>query len=76
MDTDRRAWLQQNAERLISEAEVERGFTLHPAWRETTLALLTIHGVDVPAINRILDTLEAFERDSGRLPQKQFDLSA
>ena len=76
MDADRKAWLQQNAEQLISEAEAERGFTLHPAWRETTLALLSIHGVDLPAINRILDTIEAFERDAGRLPPKQFDLSA
>lgn len=75
MDADRRAWLQQNAERLISEAEAERGFTLLPAWRETILVLLKIHGVDTPAINRIFDTLEMFERDAGRLPPKRFDLS-
>ncbi len=74
MDAERREWLQQNAERLISEAEAERGFTLHPAWRETTLALLKVHGVDLPAINRIFDTLEMFEREAGLLPPKSLHL--
>jgi hypothetical protein len=74
MDTERKIWLQVNAEQLIAEAEAERGFTLHPAWRETALALLKVHGVDLPAINRILDTLEMFERETGRLPAKRLDL--
>lgn len=75
MDAERREWLQKNAERLISEAEAERGFALHPAWRNTVLALLKSHGVDLPAINRIFDTIEMFEREAGRLPPKRFDLS-
>lgn len=75
MDAERRVWLQENAERLISEAEAERGFTLHTAWRETVLVLIKSHGVDLPAINRILDTIEMFEREAGRLPPKRFDLS-
>jgi len=75
MDTERKIWLQVNAERLISEAEAERGFTLLPAWRETILVLLKIHGVDTPAINRIFDTLEMFEREAGRLPAKRLDLA-
>lgn len=63
-----------DAERLILEAEAERGFKLHPAWRETALVLLEVHGVNMPAINRILDTLEMFEREAGRLPAKRLEL--
>lgn len=74
MNMDRKIWLQENAERLISEAEAERGFALHPAWRDTVLALFKVHGVDLPAVNRILDTIEIFEREAGRLPPKRFDL--
>lgn len=74
MDMDRKIWLQENAERLIAEAEAERGFTLHPAWRDTVLALLKSHGVDLPAINRILDTIEMFEREAGRLPARRLEL--
>lgn len=74
MNADRKEWLQQNAERLIAEAEKERGFTLHPVWRDAVMALLKVHGVDLPAINRILDTVEMFEREAGRLPPKSLYL--
>jgi hypothetical protein len=61
-------WLQDNAETILDEAQAERGFALLPAWRDTLLVLLKVHGVDTPAINCILDTIQAIEREAGRLP--------
>lgn len=67
---ERKQWLQQHAEQLIAEIEAERGFALHPAWRDTIHALLAAYTVDLPAINRIIDTIEMFEREAGRLPPR------
>lgn len=75
MTNERRIWLQDNAETILAEAQIERGFTLHPAWNETLLVLLKVHGVDTPAVNCILDTIQAFEREAGRLrPGKPLNL--
>ena len=68
MTNERRIWLQDNAETILAEAQAERGFTLHPAWSQTLLTLLKVHGVDTPAINCVLDTIQAIEREAGRLP--------
>lgn len=65
---ERTIWLQGHAEEIVAEIESERGFALHPAWKATLLVLMKSHGVDTPAINRIVDTLVTFERAAGRLP--------
>lgn len=70
MDMERKIWLQENAEQLLADAEVERGFALTVAWRDTLLSLLKVHGVDMPAVNRILDTIEGLEREAGRMPTR------
>lgn len=70
MANERRQWQQGEAEGVVADAQAERGFALHPAWRDTLLALMMVNGADTPAINRILDTLEAFEREAGRLPPR------
>lgn len=71
---EKKYWLQDNAEKLLAEAEAERGFALHPAWRDTLLLLLKSHAVDMPSINRIIDTIEMFEREAGRLPARTLEL--